>query len=250
MPPEPQRSDVSVEIHICTREEPTSALIRDLVSRTPAPEPEAVADTDDDWPGTVTCKNGDLCGLSAPEVLADAEDVEDLIGPVDILADDLPLWLVTLSPRCPDSEDGCLTQLAEGIVNECGGWAFRAGVRIATGPEKPRNTVLPDGARLVFVAVTAEFPPAELLDKVQARHVVVTGPTRVDSLEQLAGYLGDEAAAFEPPLWVTELTPDPDGRASSPLALAVAAADFVLTSGADVFDHNGNRLPLPVPTQE
>jgi hypothetical protein len=241
---------VSVEIHICTREEPTSALVRDLVSRTPAPEPEAVADAEDDWPGTVTCKNGDLCHLSAPEVLADAEDVEDLVGRVDIAADDLPLWLVTISPRCPDSADGCLTQLAEGIVAECGGWAFRAGARIAVGPEKPHHTVLPDSARLSFVAVTADAPPAELLEKVLARHVLVTGPTRVESLEQLAGYLGDEAAAFEPPLWVTELTPDPDAKASSPLALAVAAADFVLTSRADVFDQNGNRLALPVAPQE
>lgn len=236
-----------MEIHICTREEPTSALIRDLVSRTHAPEPEAVADADDDWPGTVTCRNGELCHLSAPEVLADAEDVEDLVGPVDIPADDLPLWLVTLSPRCPESEDGCLTQLAEGMVAECGGWAFRAGVRIATGPEQPHHDVLADGARLCFVAVTAEAPPAELLEKVRTRHVLATGPTRVEGLDELAGYLGDEAAAFEPPLWVTVLTPDPDGKASSPLALAVAAADFVLTAGADVFDQNGNRLPLPAP---
>lgn len=241
---------MSVEIHICTREEPTSALVRDLVSRTAAPEPEAVADTDDEWPGTVTCKSGDLGRLSAPEVLADAEDVEDLVGPVEIAADDLPLWLVTLSPCCPDAETGCLPQLAEGIVAECGGWAFRDGTCIATGPDKPRHPVLPDGAGLCFVAVTADAPPAELLEKVLARHVLLTGPTRVETLEQLAGYLGDEAAAFEPPLWVTELTPDPDGKASSPLALAVAAADFVLTCGADVFDQNGNRLPLPVTPQD
>lgn len=234
-----------MDIHICTRDEPTPALVRDLVSRTGAPEPEAVADAGDDWPGTVTCRGGLLCQLSAPEVLADAEDVADLVGPVDIPADDLPLWLVTLTPRCNDADASCLATLAEGIVAECGGWAFRDGTRIATGPEKPHHGVLADDARLSFVAVTAEPPPAELLEKVSARHVVVVGPTHVLSLEQLAGYVGDEAAAFEPPLWVTELTPDPDARTSSPLSLAVAAADFVLTSGADVFDQNGNRLPLP-----
>lgn len=234
-----------MDIHICTREEPTPALVRDLVSRTGAPEPDAVADTGDDWPGVVTCRTGVLCRLSAPEVLADAEDVEDLVGPVDIAADDLPLWLVTLSQQCQDTEAGCLAPLAEGIVAECGGWAFRDGVRIATGPDKAHLGAPSDEARLRFVAVTMEPPPDELLEKVRARHVVVTGPTHAETLEQLAAYVGDEAAAFEPPLWVTELTPEPDGKASSPLALAVAAADFVLTSGADVFDQNGHRLPLP-----
>ena len=239
-----------MDIHICTREEPTPALVRDLVSRTGAPEPEATADAGDDWPGTVTYRNGVLCQLSAPEVLADTEDVEDLVGSVDIPADDLPLWLVTLSPRCPDADAGWLTPLAEGIVTECGGWAYQDGTRIATGPERAQHVVLPEGSRLSFVAVTAEPPPDELLEKVRARHVLLNGPAHVTSLEELAGYLGDEAAAFEPPLWVTELTPDPDGRASSPLALAVAAADFVLTSGADVFDQNGHRLPLPAAPPE
>lgn len=234
-----------MDIHICTREEPTPALVRDLASRVGVPESEAVADADDDWPGTVTCRGGLLCELSAPEVLADAEDVADLVGPVDIPADDLPLWLVTLTPRCSDTDVACLTPLAEGIVAECGGWAFRDGARIATGPERPRHSVLPDEAQLSFVAVTAEPPPDELLEKVRARHVLVGGPRHMESLEQLACHLGDEAAAFEPPVWVTELTPDPDARASSPLALAVAAADFVLTSGADVFDQNGHRLPIP-----
>lgn len=239
-----------MDIHICTREEPTPALVRDLVSRTGAPDPEAVADAGDDWPGTVTYRGGVLCELSAPEVLADAEDVADLVGPVDIPDDDLPLWLVTLSARCADAEAGWLEPLAEGIVAECGGWAFRGGARIATGPERPHRTVVPDDAGLSFVAVTAEPPPGELVAKVRARHVLVGGPTRVESLEQLAGYLDDEAAAFEPPVWVTELTPDPEARASSPLSLAVAAADFVLTSGADVFDQNGHRLPLPAAPPE
>ncbi|MBO0829392.1 MAG: hypothetical protein J2P24_16585 [Streptosporangiales bacterium] len=234
-----------MDIHICTREEPTSALVRDLVSRAGAPEPQAVTAVGDDWPGTVTFRGGMLCELSAPEVLADAEDVADLIGPVDIPADDLPLWLVTLSPRCADTEADWLPPLAEGIVAECGGWAFRDGARIATGPAKPHHPALPDHGRLSFVAVTAEPPPDELVGKVRTRHVLVGGPTRVVSLDQLAAYLGDEAAAFEPPLWVTELTPDPDAKSSSPLSLAVAAADFVLTSGADVFDQNGHRLPLP-----
>lgn len=234
-----------MDIHICTREEPTPALVRDLVARTGAPDPEAVSDADDDWPGVVTYKNGILCQLSAPEVLADAEDVEDLVGPVDIPAEDLPLWLVTLSPRCSDDDAGVLMPFTESIVTECGGWAFRDGDCIATGPDKAGHTILPDGARLSFFAVTTERPPDELLHKVGARHVLFGGPTHVESVEQLAGYVGGEAAAFELPLWVTELTPDPDAKASSPLTLAVAAADFVLTSGADVFDQNGHRLPLP-----
>ena len=78
------------------------------------------------------------------------------------------------------------------------------------------------------------------------RHVAAGTPVRVDTAAQLAEYVSpDESDVHPPPLWVTTLTADPSCRASVALTLAVAAAEFVMAADADVFDDEGNRLPLP-----
>lgn len=202
----------------------------------------------DNWPGTIeNDESTTLCNASAPEVLADPEDVDDLAAGVRLDEADLPLWLVTLTPSVGAGEQtaAAMKALATGLVTRCGGWAFAGGEVVASGPDAA-ELLDPDEPPHSFVAVTPAEPTTELLAKVRERHVAATPPIRVDTPEELASYVRpDETDGHRPPLWVTRLTTDASCRASTTLALAVAAAEFVMTANADVFGDDGKRLPLP-----
>lgn len=238
----------------CTRGEPTPEIIRQLAADCGVPGAQVLLDADSEWPGTVASDDGAVCYLEVPEVLADSEDVDDLVDGAVIAPEDLPLWLVTLTTSDDTGRAGStmMTALAEGIVQRCGGWAYRQGDLVATGPDRVDDGADIPGPPLSFFAVTAAPPTAELVGKVRERHVLVGEPAKVESDEQLAAIIGtEETTSVDPPVWVTELTADPASRASSPLTLAVGAAEFVMNGGADVFDRSGHRLPLPptLPTE-
>lgn len=238
---------MSVDIKACTRQEPTAELVRELTTSCGVPGVRVREDTGDAWPGTVENEDGNtLCFVEAPEVLADPEDVDDLAEGAQLDDADLPLWLVTVKPPfgAGDQSAVAMTALATGLVANCGGWAFAAGEVVASGPHSAELTDADEP--LSYVAVTPAEPSADLLAKVRERRVAASGPFRVDTVEDLSRHVGaEEAAGRTPPVWVTTLTADSSCRASVTLALAVAAAEFVLTAGADVFDSEGKRLPLP-----
>lgn len=201
----------------------------------------------DAWPGTIESDEGTtLCFVESPEVLADPADVDDLAAGVQLDEAELPLWLVTVKPAgASEQADAAMKALATGLVARCGGWAFAGSRVVASGPDAA-ELLEPDEPPLSFVAVTPDEPTSELLTKVRDRHVVATPPLRIDTLDELASYVRpDETDGHRPPLWVTRLTADASCRASTTLALAVAAAEFVMTADADVFDDDGKRLPLP-----
>ncbi|MQA77147.1 MAG: hypothetical protein GEV10_01470 [Streptosporangiales bacterium] len=239
---------MSVDMQACTRREPTPEMIQELATACGVPGARVLLDAYGDWPGTIETDDGAVCFLEAPEVLADSEDVDDLVDGAEIAPEELPLWLVTLTTPADSGQAGStvMTALAEGIVTRCGGWAYCDGDLVATGPDRIDDAADAPSTPLSFFAVTSDPPTAELVGKVRERHVLVGEPAKVESDAELAAFIGTaEAASIDPPVWVTELTADPTSRASSPLTLAVGAAEFVMNGGADVFDRTGHRLPLP-----
>lgn len=239
---------MTVDMQACTRREPTPEMIQELATACGVPGARVLMDAYGEWPGTIETDDGAVCFLEAPEVLADSEDVDDLVDGAEIAPEELPLWLVTLTAPADSGADGStvMTALAEGIVTRCGGWAYRDGDLVATGPDRVDDGADALTSPVSFFAVTPDPPTAELVGRVRERHVLVGEPAKVESDTELAALIGtDETAGVVPPVWVTELTADPEAKASSPLTLAVGAAEFVMNGGADVFDPSGHRLPLP-----